>query len=132
MTMLVIASLLASPVVVADDTQDIPTNAQNTGAHDALVAALSHAGLVSALQADGPFTVFAPTDEAFAAFIESSDTFASAEDLLGFDGRHPRFIEDTFIRRRTLGEDAAHDLLPEHVFYSDGHGLALGLSLIHI
>jgi len=67
MTMLVIASLLASPVVVADDTQDIPTNAQNTGAHDSLVAALSHAGLVSALQADGPFTVFAPTDDAFAA-----------------------------------------------------------------
>ena len=65
MTMLVIASLLASPVVVADDTQDIPTNAQNTGAHDSLVAALSHAGLVSALQADGPFTVFAPTDDAF-------------------------------------------------------------------
>ena len=67
MTMLVIASLLVSPVVVADDTQDIPTNAQNTGAHDSLVAALSHAGLVSALQADGPFTVFAPTDDAFAA-----------------------------------------------------------------
>ena len=57
MAILVIASLLASPVVVADDTQDIPTNAQNTGAHDSLVAALSHAGLVSALQADGPFTV---------------------------------------------------------------------------
>ena len=67
LTMLVIASLLLSPVVVADETQDIPTNAQNTGAHDSLVAALSHAGLVSALQADGPFTVFAPTDDAFAA-----------------------------------------------------------------
>ena len=67
MTMLVIASLMASPIVVADDTQDIPTNAQNTGMHDSLVAALSHAGLVSALQADGPFTVFAPTDEALAA-----------------------------------------------------------------
>ena len=39
MTVLVIASILASPVVVADDTQDIPTNAQNTGAHDSLVAA---------------------------------------------------------------------------------------------
>ena len=66
MTMLVIASLLASPVVVADDTQDIPTNAQNTGEHDSLVAALAHADLVTALQADGPFTVFAPTDAAFA------------------------------------------------------------------
>ena len=80
MTMLVIASLLASPVVVADDTQDIPTNAQNTGAHDSLVAALSHAELVSALQADGPFTVFAPTDDAFAAAGIDLSTFDTDEE----------------------------------------------------
>ncbi|DAC29791.1 MAG TPA: fasciclin domain-containing protein, partial [Candidatus Poseidoniales archaeon] len=80
MTMLVIASLLVSPVVVADDTQDIPTNAQNTGAHDSLVAALSHAGLVSALQADGPFTVFAPTDDAFAAAGIDLSTFDTEEE----------------------------------------------------
>ena len=80
MTIFVIASLLASPVVVADDTQDIPTNAQNTGAHDSLVAALSHAGLVSALQADGPFTVFAPTDDAFAAAGIELSTFDTDEE----------------------------------------------------
>ena len=80
MTIFVIASLLASPVVVADDTQDIPTNAQNTGAHDSLVAALSHAGLVSALQADGPFTVFAPTDDAFAAAGIDLSTFDTDEE----------------------------------------------------
>ena len=88
MTIFVIASLLASPVVVADDTQDIPTNAQNTGAHDSLVAALSHAGLVSALQADGPFTVFAPTDDAFAAAgidlstIDTDEENATLSDIL--------------------------------------------------
>ena len=80
LTMLVIASLLVSPVVVADDTQDIPTNAQNTGSHDSLVAALSHAGLVSALQADGPFTVFAPTDDAFAAAGIDLSTFDTEEE----------------------------------------------------
>ena len=80
MTIFVIASLLASPVVVADDTQDIPTNAQNTGAHDSLVAALSHAGLVSDLQADGPFTVFAPTDDAFAAAGIDLSTFDTDEE----------------------------------------------------
>ena len=80
MTVLVIASLLLSPVVVADDTQDIPTNAQNTGVHDSLVAALSHAGLVSALQADGPFTVFAPTDDAFAAAGIDLSTFDTEEE----------------------------------------------------
>ena len=79
-TMLVIASLLASPIVVADDTQDIPTNAQNTGVHDSLVAALSHAGLVSALQAEGPFTVFAPTDDAFAAAGIDLSTFDTDEE----------------------------------------------------
>ncbi len=80
LTVLVIASLLLSPVVVADDTQDIPTNAQNTGVHDSLVAALSHAGLVSALQADGPFTVFAPTDDAFAAAGIDLSTFDTEEE----------------------------------------------------
>ena len=80
LTLLVIASLLLSPVVVADDTQDIPTNAQNTGVHDSLVAALSHAELVSALQADGPFTVFAPTDDAFAAAGIDLATFDTEEE----------------------------------------------------
>ncbi|MGY8716088.1 MAG: fasciclin domain-containing protein, partial [Candidatus Poseidoniales archaeon] len=65
--LLMTASLALSPIVVADNTQDIPTNATNTGVHDSLVAALSHAGLVDTLSGDGPFTVFAPTDEAFAA-----------------------------------------------------------------
>ena len=80
LTTLVIASILLSPVVVADDTQDIPTNAQNTGTHDSLVAALSHAGLVSALQGEGPFTVFAPTDDAFAAAGIDLTTFDTDEE----------------------------------------------------
>ncbi|MDP7373727.1 MAG: fasciclin domain-containing protein, partial [Candidatus Poseidoniaceae archaeon] len=66
--------------MVADDTQDIPTNAQNTGIHDSLVAALSHAELVSALQADGPFTVFAPTDDAFVAAGIDLSTFDTEEE----------------------------------------------------
>ncbi len=62
-----IGAMSLSPIVAAEETDDIPTNAQNTGQHDSLVAALAHADLVTALQADGPFTVFAPTDAAFAA-----------------------------------------------------------------
>ena len=49
----------------ADATQDIPTNAAGTGIHDSLVAALTHVDLVTTLQGTGPFTVFAPTDQAF-------------------------------------------------------------------
>ncbi len=51
--------------VTADETEDIPTNAAATGIHDSLVAALTHADLVGALSGSGPFTVFAPTDQAF-------------------------------------------------------------------
>ena len=65
--LLMTTSLVMSPIVVADETEDIPTNATGTGVHDSLVAALSQAGLVSTLSGDGPFTVFAPTDDAFAA-----------------------------------------------------------------
>lgn len=39
------------------------------GGFDSLVAAVQQAELVEALQGDGPLTVFAPTDEAFAAFL---------------------------------------------------------------
>ena len=61
-----IVAMTVTPIVAAEETEDIPTNAQNTGYHESLVAALSQAGLVEPLRADGPFTVFAPTDQAFA------------------------------------------------------------------
>ena len=58
--------LTAMPLSVsADETKDIPTNATETGIHNSLVAALAHAGLVDTLSGAGPFTVFAPTDQAF-------------------------------------------------------------------
>ena len=45
---------------------DIPRTAQCTGIHDSLVAAVVQAELLETLQGEGPFTVFAPTDQAFA------------------------------------------------------------------
>ena len=80
LAMLITASLLISPVVVADDNLDIPANAQATGSHDILVDALIHAGLVSALQQEGPYTVFAPTDDAFAAAGIDLTTFDTEEE----------------------------------------------------
>ena len=47
-------------------TPDIVDTAVAAGSFDTLVAAVKAAGLVEALKGDGPFTVFAPTDEAFA------------------------------------------------------------------
>lgn len=46
---------------------DIVDTAVAAGKFDTLAAALTAAGLVDTLKGDGPFTVFAPTDEAFAA-----------------------------------------------------------------
>lgn len=46
--------------------KDIVETAVEAGTFQTLAAALTEADLVSALQGDGPFTVFAPTDEAFA------------------------------------------------------------------
>ncbi|MBD2258248.1 fasciclin domain-containing protein [Pseudanabaena sp. FACHB-2040] len=45
---------------------DIVDTAVNAGSFSTLVAAVKAAGLVDTLKGEGPFTVFAPTDEAFA------------------------------------------------------------------
>lgn len=47
-------------------TKDIIDNAVNSADHTTLVAAVKTAGLVDTLKGAGPFTVFAPTNEAFA------------------------------------------------------------------
>jgi uncharacterized surface protein with fasciclin (FAS1) repeats len=46
--------------------KDIVDNAVNSADHTTLVAAVKAAGLVDTLKSPGPFTVFAPTNEAFA------------------------------------------------------------------
>ena len=48
-------------------TKNIIENAVNSKDHTTLVAAVKAAGLVKTLEGKGPFTVFAPTNEAFAA-----------------------------------------------------------------
>jgi len=61
-----------SPAPLAADTanaaaeKDIVDTAVAAGKFKTLAAALQAAGLVDTLKGDGPFTVFAPTDEAFA------------------------------------------------------------------
>jgi uncharacterized surface protein with fasciclin (FAS1) repeats len=47
-------------------TKNIVENAVNSADHTTLVAAVKAAGLVETLEGPGPFTVFAPTNEAFA------------------------------------------------------------------
>jgi uncharacterized surface protein with fasciclin (FAS1) repeats len=49
------------------DTRNIVENAVNSKDHTTLVAAVKAGGLVETLESPGPFTVFAPTNAAFAA-----------------------------------------------------------------
>ena len=65
---------------VAEPTMDIVETATAAGDFTTLVAAVEAAGLVETLQGEGPYTVFAPTDEAFAAALE--DLGLTAEELL--------------------------------------------------
>jgi transforming growth factor-beta-induced protein len=53
-------------------TLDIVDTAVAAGSFKQLAAALERAGLVDALKGEGPFTVFAPSDEAFDAFNEAN------------------------------------------------------------
>ena len=52
--------------------KDIVDTAVGAGQFNTLVAAVQAAGLVDDLKGDGPLTVFAPTDEAFAALPEGT------------------------------------------------------------
>lgn len=71
------AALLATPAFADKHSKDIVDTAVEAGSFTTLVAAVEAAGLVETLKGEGPFTVFAPTDEAFAALPAGT-----VEDLL--------------------------------------------------
>jgi len=67
----VVLSFIATPVVAqshkkTNQSADIIDTAVGAGQFKTLAAALEAAGLIDALKGVGPFTVFAPTDDAFA------------------------------------------------------------------
>lgn len=91
-------ALMATFTACDDDDDDNPTPATNNPANtgptqniaeiaiadnrtDSLVVALSHANLVSTFQSNGTFTVFAPTNEAFAALIASNMNWNRITDI---------------------------------------------------
>ena len=61
-----VAIALCLPAANAAEKADIVQTAISNGSFKTLVAAVKAAGLVETLKGSGPFTVFAPTDEAFA------------------------------------------------------------------
>lgn len=91
-----IALALALPAFAADPivggapmlpTKDIIDNAVNSKDHTTLVAAVKAAGLVETLKGAGPFTVFAPTNAAFAALPAGTvDTLLKPENKAKLTG----------------------------------------------
>lgn len=80
---LVVAALTALPLsalplsAARAETKDIVDVAAGAGSFNTLVTAVKAAGLAETLKGGGPFTVFAPTDEAFAKLPQGT-----VEDLL--------------------------------------------------
>lgn len=86
-----VAATAAASVVVGGApmlaTKDIIDNAINSKDHTTLVAAIKAAGLVETLKGPGPFTVFAPTNAAFAALPAGTvDTLLKPENKAALSG----------------------------------------------
>ena len=66
------ASKASAVMSQAATSQDLVDVAAGAGSFQTLVAAVQAAGLVDVLKSKGPFTIFAPTDEAFAKLPEGT------------------------------------------------------------
>jgi len=79
MKKILIAGIVAFSMTVSAQAKDIVDTAVDAGSFKTLATALGAAGLVETLKGKGPFTVFAPTDEAFAK-IPKADLDALLKD----------------------------------------------------
>ena len=100
------AALLALPVLgcaqpsAKKPAMDIVQTAVAAGSFNTLVAALKAAGLVETLQGKGPFTVFAPTDAAFAKLPAGT-----VESLLGDSKRLAAILTYHVVAGRVTASD---------------------------
>ena len=100
--------MLSTPSFAAtDDIVDIAVGNED---FSILVAALTEAELVEALQAEGPFTVFAPTDAAFADLLAALDI--SAEDLLAQPGLADVLLYHV-VSGKVMSTDLTDGMMPE-------------------
>lgn len=92
--------------------RNIIENAVNSGDHETLVAAVKAAELVEVLQGEGPFTVFAPTDDAFAKLPDGTvDTLLQSENQAQLQ---------SVLTYHVVPGNLTRDVLLEEVMESDG------------
>ncbi len=95
-------------------TKNIVENAANSADHTTLVAAVKAAGLVETLEGPGPFTVFAPTNEAF-----SKLPAGTVDSLLKPENK--AMLTKVLTYHVVAGRLSSHDLLEK---IKDGKGTA--------
>ncbi|MBX3058733.1 MAG: fasciclin domain-containing protein [Anaerolineae bacterium] len=125
----VIDAVLLPPSMVAEEKPSIAEIAVENGNFTTLVAALDAAGLVDTLAGEGSFTVFAPTDDAFAALPEGTieallaDPNGALTDILLYhvvDGAVPAETVVTLDAATTLlGEDVTITVSDGRVLLND-------------
>ena len=76
------AAAAETEAMAADAPKDIVDTAVAAGSFNTLAKLLTDAGLVETLKGEGPFTVFAPTDDAFAAVPAETLTALAADKAL--------------------------------------------------
>jgi uncharacterized surface protein with fasciclin (FAS1) repeats len=114
------------------DSKNIVQNAVNSKDHTTLVAAVKAAGLVPTLESAGPFTVFAPTNAAFAALPAGTvDTLLKPENkgtltqVLTYHvvpGRYDRMALENSIKTAPGGKVALKTAEGETLTISDASG----------
>lgn len=106
---------LAAPAFAMDEL-DIVDTAAEAGNFTTLLAAAEAAGLVDTLKGEGPFTVFAPTDEAFAALPEGT-----VESLLEEENRDQLISILTYhvVPGAVMSTDLSDDMMATTVEGSD-------------
>ena len=113
-------------------TKNIVENALNSQDHTTLVAAVKAAGLVDTLEGTGPFTVFAPTNEAFAKLPagtvdnllkpENKGTLTQVLTYHVVPGRYDKMAIDNAIRTAPGGKLMLKTAEGENLTLADANG----------
>ncbi len=113
---LTLSAAIAAPAFADGMKKDIVDTAAGAGDFSTLVAAVEAAGLVDTLKGDGPFTVFAPTDAAFAALPEGT-----VENLLKPENKDQLVAILTYhvVPGKVMSTDLSDDMMATTVQGSD-------------
>ncbi len=116
------ATIVATGIAAAAHAADIVDTAKSAGSFNTLLAAATAAGLVDTLKGSGPLTVFAPTDEAFAALPAGT-----VEDLLKPENKDKLTSILTYhvVAGKVMSTDLTDGMMAKTV---EGNEVKIGLS----